>query len=175
MWYNACRHVVWGHYVLWEGEKKKVYMKMRAGLQSQCTHLTWRGWGGQRRMGARSSVLPSLSNCATQNGPAERHRSPTGGQRTLPINTHIMLLWQSLKSKTRLYSKSCWHVSNRPMPWICASRGARANVYSAHTVWIDCHTELNTLVTMICPMKSINCNFCRHLQWIILWIWGLKC
>lgn len=43
--YNACRHIVWGHYVLGEGEKKKVYMKMRAGLQSQCSHLTWRGWG----------------------------------------------------------------------------------------------------------------------------------
>lgn len=44
--YNACRHIVWGHYVLREGERKKVYMKMRAGPQSQCSHLTWRGLGG---------------------------------------------------------------------------------------------------------------------------------
>lgn len=57
--YNACRHIVWDHYVLGEEEekKKKVYMKMRAGLQPQCSHFTWQGWKLEEAEGKGTGIM----------------------------------------------------------------------------------------------------------------------
>lgn len=115
--YNACRHVVWAHYVLRRRRKKESVHEDESRSAVTMLPFNMAGFffflGGVGVLGSWSVVsYPLRPIVRPRTAQAVRHRSsPAAWQETLPINTHIMLLWHTLTSKTRLYSERCWHVS----------------------------------------------------------------
>ena len=128
--YNACRHIVWGHYVLREGEKRKCTWRWEqvCSHNAPILHSGVGGWVGRgRTVGLWGSILPCLCD------PGRLGRETP--ERTLPVNTHNAALAQAHE-----WDKAGVCPSGL---WIFARAGDGPNVHSVHVVWIvNCHAEL---------------------------------
>lgn len=128
------------------GERKKVYMKMRAGLCSQWAHLAWRSRGGGRGMAAEQRLGLSVQLCDPE-WPGAETPEPRGLTEASPPS--------ALTSKTGLDSGRA--------AGTCPSVLRLCAVHRRDPTFV-CTFELKIaqLWTIICPKRS---------QCLLGWTW----
>lgn len=110
-----------------ETKKRKVHED-----ESGCCSVTMLSTWDDELRGAAAGIVKPQVTLSARPLTAERHRSPAGWQRTLPISTHIIPLWQGLASKTRLHLRAAGKFPSGL--WIYAKAENSPNVYGVHVV-----------------------------------------
>lgn len=108
-------------------QKRKVHED-----ESGCCSVTMLSTWDDELRGAAAGIVKPQVTLSARPLTAERHRSPAGWQRTLPISTHIIPFWQGLASKMRLHPRAAGKFPSGL--WIYAKAENSPNVYGVHVV-----------------------------------------